>query len=172
MVAGYERRGAAPARRSELRRMTLALLTSAVLIAALGSLTVAPLRRASLQPVRVMHPRAQVTPGGSGAAYFTVRNASGVDDRLLSVHPENARRAELHEIEEERGVVKMKPRPGGFSLRTGDDLRLSPGGKHVMIYGVAKDARELRITLRFERGGEVPVTVPVMAEVHADDPDL
>lgn len=122
------------------------------------------------EPLTVVEPRAQVTPAGVGAAYLTVENRGTADDRLVSVEVlEGAGRAELHEVIAERDVVRMQPRPDGFTLARGEKLHLSPGGKHLMLYGVRQEARTVRVTLRFQHGGPLEVTVPIQDEVDSDE---
>ncbi len=111
--------------------------------------------------LRVEAARAQVGPTGIGAAYLTVVNPTDLADRLLRVETEDADRVELHESREEAGVAKMVHRKEGFAIPGGGRLPLSPGGAHVMLYGVPHDLTQAALVLHFERSAPVRVQVAV-----------
>jgi protein SCO1/2 len=114
--------------------------------------------------VRVLSPHARVTPGASvGAAYLRVQNEDTRPDRLASVASPDAKEAELHEVIDDHGVMRMIPRPEGFVIGARSTLDLAEGGKHVMLFGVEPrtSAAPLTLRLRFERAGTVEVSVPV-----------
>ncbi|MEO0423949.1 MAG: copper chaperone PCu(A)C [Pseudomonadota bacterium] len=100
-----------------------------------------------------------------GAAYFTVHNRSGHDDRLLAVsvaHEAGAEpvEASLHETLLVDGISRMRSRAEGFALADGADLVLARGGAHVMLSGALAPDTPLAMTLRFERAGAFTITVP------------
>jgi copper(I)-binding protein len=100
----------------------------------------------------------------NGAAYMTVLNRSGAEDRLRSAKASIAGVVELHETVLDGEMMKMEPHPEGFALPAGGELELKPGGKHVMLIGLNEplaEGRTFELTLVFERAGPMTVTVPV-----------
>jgi copper(I)-binding protein len=117
--------------------------------------------------VTVANVRARPAPleNGNGAAYLLVLNGLDVPVRLASAESTVAGAIELHETIDDNGVMKMEPHPEGFEVPAGGVLELKPGGKHVMLLGlaaplVAGDSFEL--TFNFEGADPISVTVPVV----------
>lgn len=99
----------------------------------------------------------------SAAVYFTLVNSGG-RDRLLSVDAREAGKASLHETSMDGGIMRMRAIDGGIEVPERGQVRLSAGGRHVMIQGLAKPFMEgssIRLTLRFERQGNVEISAPV-----------
>lgn len=111
--------------------------------------------------VQVEQAQARLTPAKVGAVYFTVVNAAARDDRLLSAESPAARQVELHEVVPEGEVLRMVPRPEGFVVPARGRVELRPGGKHLMLYAVQGPASSIELTLRFERAGELRLSIPV-----------
>lgn len=105
------------------------------------------------------------TVGQNSAAYFTVVNPTGEDDRLVKVESTVAKSTELHETVEEGGVFKMMPRPEGFAVPAGGQVELKPGGKHVMLLELTRELKPgetFPLTLTFEKAGPMEVQVELM----------
>ncbi len=106
---------------------------------------------------------ARIVPG-VGAIYLTIVNDSAAPDRLVSVDTPAAASAMLHATVEEGETLRMVEHGNGFEIAAGATLELAPGGKHVMLMtpvaGVAV-GDTIAVTLRFERGGEIEIEVPV-----------
>ncbi len=99
----------------------------------------------------------------SGAAYFTLANSGG-RDRLLAVDAGPVGRASLHETSMDGQMMHMRAMKDGIEIPARGRVRLSTNGKHVMIADLARPLAEgssIRLTLRFERQGEVVVNAPV-----------
>ena len=47
-----------------------------------------------------------------------------------------ARKTELHLMEMDNGVMRMRPIEGGIDLPAGKTIHLAPGGYHVMLIGL------------------------------------
>lgn len=119
---------------------------------------------ATVGDLEIRDPRASLSPAGTGAVYLTVTATGEAADRLLGVTTAAAGSATLHESVDRDGVHRMEERPEGFEVPAGGSVELAPGGKHVMLMGLADGTAEggsLPLTLRFERAGEVEVEVPV-----------
>ena len=103
--------------------------------------------------------------GGNGAAYLTVWNGLEEDVQLQEARSDAAATVELHETVEESGVMRMVPHPEGFTVPAGGSLVRKPGGKHVMLLGLAKPLApgdSFTLTLHFDGSDPITVTVPVM----------
>ena len=112
--------------------------------------------------VTVSEPRV-VALATSAAAYFTLVNSGG-RDRLLAVDAPGAGKAGLHLTSMADGIMRMRALPQGIEIPAGGRVLLSPSGQHVMIKALnhpLAPGSEIRLTLRFERQGEVTVRAPV-----------
>ena len=99
----------------------------------------------------------------SAAAYFTLANSGG-RDRLIQVEAGGAGTASLHETSMDGDIMRMRAIEGGIEVPARGRVRLSSGGMHVMIQDLARPlppGSSVRLTLRFERQGEVVIAAPV-----------
>ncbi len=113
--------------------------------------------------------RATVGSMPSSAAYVSITNHGKMADRLVGVTSNLARKTELHKMEMDNGVMKMRQVEGGIDLLAGKTIHLAPGGYHVMLVGLAAPLtanRIFEITLVFQNAGEK--TVKGMAMLPAD----
>ena len=106
---------------------------------------------------------ARATPGGAqnGAAYVTLVSPTG--DRLTGVSSPVAEKAELHQMTNDGGIMKMRE-VTAIELPPGTPVSLKPGGLHVMLMGLKhplQPGQSVPMTLQFEKSGtrEVDVTV-------------
>ena len=113
--------------------------------------------------------RATVGSMSSSAAYVSITNHGDTADRLVGVTSKLARKTELHKMEMDNGVMKMRQVEGGIDLLAGRTIHLAPGGHHVMLVGLTAPLSAgniFEITLVFERAGEK--TLKGMAMTPAD----
>ncbi|WP_394693334.1 copper chaperone PCu(A)C [Hyphobacterium sp.] len=97
------------------------------------------------------------------AAYVVLNLSEGSEDLLESVEIEGAERVELHgHFMTSEGVMQMREIG---PQRVGDEgpLVFTPGGRHLMVFGLAPVAEGDRVsgTLHFQNAGAVPVTFEV-----------
>lgn len=109
---------------------------------------------------------ARATPGGrTGAAFFMIRNAAELDDRLTGARSDAAAKVELHtHLADADGVMRMRPIEGGIPVPAGGMHMLQRGGDHVMFMGLNgpwEDGGTVAVTLIFEKAGEVALEIPV-----------
>jgi len=118
-----------------------------------------------LGEIKIGHPYARATVAGQpGGAFLKLDNA-GADDKLLSARTELASRTELHSMAMEGDVMRMR-QVDAIALPSGKTVELKPGGLHLMLFGLKaplKNGDKFPLTLRFEKAGEVTVTVNVEA---------
>lgn len=105
-------------------------------------------------------------PGFNGVVYLEVINPTQEADRLLSVSSSVAEIAQFHESSQEDGVMRMRPRPDGFTIAPETMISLETGGKHIMLVNLQQPLRAgetFQITLTFEQAGEMVVPVSVLS---------
>ena len=116
--------------------------------------------------LEIEHPwaRPTVSVQKTGAAYLVVRNHGATADRLLGASTPEAERVELHgSTVSADGVASMREQEGA-EVPAGGELKLAPGGLHLMLVnlkGRLFEGTTIPMTLVFERAGEVPVEVMV-----------
>ena len=100
----------------------------------------------------------------SSAAYVSIANHGDAVDRLIAAKTVVARRVEIHSMEMDNGVMRMRAVDGGLPIASGEVVHLAPGGLHIMLMGLttqlAADSHH-EITLVFEKAGEITVTATV-----------
>lgn len=102
--------------------------------------------------------------GQNSAIYFTIKNPTQQDDRLLRAISDVAQSVELHmSMMNAEGTMSMQPQES-VSVPAGQAVEFKPGGLHVMLVGLKQDLKVgdmLGVTLQFENGGELQLEVPV-----------
>ena len=132
-----------------------------------GITTVALGRATANGSVRITEVWANATPptAQTGAAYFVAEQPGGNPARLIGAASPMAKRVELHTHSMKDGVMMMR-KLDSVEVTPGEPLVFKPGGHHVMLMGLEsplEDGDEFPLTLIFEGGGEVQVTVHVRA---------
>ena len=113
--------------------------------------------------------RATVGSMSSSAAYVSITNHGNTADRLVGVTSKLARKTELHKMDMEHGMMKMRQVLGGIDLLPGRTIHLAPGGYHVMLIGLTSPLTAdgmFEIKLVFENAGEK--TLKGIARMPAD----
>ena len=106
---------------------------------------------------------ARATPGKAenGAAYLTI--VSPTADRLVSVSSPAAKKAGLHTMTMDGGVMKMRPLVG-VDVPANEPVTLKPGGMHIMLQGLNEPlqaGKSFPLTVTFEKAGPREVDVAV-----------
>lgn len=107
------------------------------------------------------------------AVYFTVENRSAAPDTLLGLTAPIANAAMIHEGMADGGLPLMDP-VKGLAIPAQATVALRPGGLHTMLVGLARlplPGDTIQLTLRFARGGERTVAVPLIAYGDAPPPE-
>jgi copper(I)-binding protein len=114
--------------------------------------------------VAIYAPRIPEPAGDVAALYLVVSDEDGQGDRLIAARSE-AGEAMLHETRDAGGLVRMRQAHDGLEVPPHGELRLEPGGAHVMLTALrqplAPGAR-VYVTLEFERAGRIALEVPVV----------
>ena len=108
-----------------------------------------------------MQLRATVASMPSSAAYLKITNNGVSDDRLIAAKAAIAQRVEIHSMEMDNGVMRMRAVDGGLAIAAGESVTLAPGGLHIMLMGLTTDLApdtKHEIILVFEKAGDVKLT--------------
>jgi len=107
---------------------------------------------------------AEALPGQSmTAAYMIISNQGDVDEELLSVESEVAEKVELHKMEQQGEMMRMR-RVDSIVIGPGEEVELEPGGLHIMLIGLTQEVKEgdtIEFKLNFESGANLMVSAPV-----------
>jgi len=121
-------------------------------------------------------PWARATPKGAdvGAAYVEIRNASGEADKLTGGAADFAN-VEIHEMSMQGNVMKMQELKDGLAIPAHGDVKLAPGGYHLMLTGLKHPlvkGETAKLTLTFEHAGAVAVDFPIVGVGAASGGDM
>ena len=97
----------------------------------------------------------------SSAAYLKIINNGVSDDRLIAAKAAIAQRVEIHSMEMDNGVMRMRAVDGGVAIAAGESMTLAPGGLHIMLMGLTTDLApdtKHEIILVFAKAGDVKLT--------------
>jgi len=116
------------------------------------------------EAVRIIEPwaRASVLSSRPVAVYLTIESVH--NDRLISVESPIADRVTIHATQSNDGVSRMM-HLSALDLPSGRSVVLAPGGTHLMLVGQTErlsEGAQIPVTLRFEKAGEVSITVRVL----------
>ena len=93
----------------------------------------------------------------SAAAYVTIFNRGGGEDRLIAVSSPAAAKASLHSNSNDSGIARMRPISEGVVVPPGGSVAFRPGDKHVMLTGLSQPlsgGESIELRLLFQRSGE------------------
>ncbi|MBY3053487.1 DUF1775 domain-containing protein [Rhizobium laguerreae] len=101
-----------------------------------------------------------------GGGFFTVKNNSQVDDRLVSVSSPAAGEVQIHEMVTKDNVMRMRQLKDGIAIAAGETVKLEPGNLHLMFQKVKspfKQGDAVPVTLTFEKAGKVDLVLQVLS---------
>lgn len=99
----------------------------------------------------------------NGAALMQIENTGDKQDKLISASSPVATEVEIHEMKEEKGVMKMRE-VGAITIKPGETVELSPHGYHIMLLGLKEplaQGKSFPMTLKFLNGAEITTAVRV-----------
>lgn len=136
----------------------------AAALAALLAIAVAPSASAGDIMVRDAYLRVSGALAQTAAAFMVIENR-GEADRLLSARSDLSQKVQLHAHQQTAdGVMKMNHVETGFALAANAEHPLARGGDHIMFLGlntVPQQGDMIRLTLTFEKAGDLTIEVPV-----------
>jgi putative membrane protein len=102
--------------------------------------------------------------GDRAALYLRIDNRAGDTDTLVAVDVEGVASAGLHRTELVDGVLRMRAAVGGLELPAEGELRMAPGGIHVMLEGLDRPlsaGARVPLVLHFRKAGALADTARV-----------
>ena len=100
--------------------------------------------------------------GNPSAGYMTLHGGR-VDVELVGVTADDVLRIEMHETTEENGMASMA-KLKSIPVRAGKAVKLEPGGKHLMIWGVGEGSKKrglLTMTLIYSNDDRIEIDAVV-----------
>ena len=137
-------------------------------IAAITLLASACAHEFKIGDIQIVHPYARATAPqqAAGGAYLGLENRGKTDDRLIRVESGIAHSVEMHTMEMNGDIMKMRE-VDGIDLQAGARINMQPGGGvHIMLMGLKqplKAGATFPLTLYFEKAGKIDVIVNVEA---------
>ncbi|OAO01907.1 copper chaperone PCu(A)C [Parasphingorhabdus sp.] len=96
--------------------------------------------------------------GNPSAGYMNLTGGP-VDVELVGVTSDDVLRMEMHETVEENGMSMMN-KLKSISVPSGKTVKLQPGGKHLMIWGIGEGAKKrglLTMTLIYSNDDRIKI---------------
>jgi copper(I)-binding protein len=118
--------------------------------------------------IEITKPWTRATPPSArtGGGFMTITNKGTVADRLVSARSNASDKVEIHEMQMDGNVMRMRELANGLEIPPGATVMLKPGSYHIMFMELkaplAKDAK-VPLTLVFEKAGSIDVQLNVEA---------
>jgi Uncharacterized protein conserved in bacteria len=115
-----------------------------------------------LGSLEITTPWTRATPPSArtGGGFMTITNKGTVADKLVSARSAASDKVEIHEVQMDGSVMRMRELTKGLEIAPGATVMLKPGGYHIMFMElkapIAKDAK-VPLTLVFEKAGSVDI---------------
>jgi copper(I)-binding protein len=110
--------------------------------------------------------RATAPTARTGGGFMTITNKGTTADRLISARSTASDKVEIHEMQMDGSVMRMRELAKGLDIPPGATVMLKPGGYHIMFMELkaplAKDAK-VPVTLVFEKAGSIDIQLDVQA---------
>lgn len=118
--------------------------------------------------IEIATPWTRATPPSArtGGGFMTITNKGTVADRLVSARSNASDKVEVHEMQMDGNVMRMRELAKGLEIPPGATVMLKPGSYHIMFMELkaplAKDAK-VPLTLVFEKAGSIDIQLDVQA---------
>lgn len=110
--------------------------------------------------------RATAPTARTGGGFMTITNKGTTVDRLVSARSTVSDKVEIHEMQMDGSVMRMRELAKGLDIPPGATVMLKPGSYHIMFMELkaplGKDAK-VPVTLVFEKAGSLDVQLDVQA---------
>ena len=119
-------------------------------------------------PITIERPWARASAPGQtvGGGFMTILHQGATEDRLVSATTPIARDVQIHTMNMDGGVMRMRPVEGGLVIPAGGRVVLQPGGLHLMFMELSAPlvaGSSFPVTLRFANAGDIKVEFNVEA---------
>jgi periplasmic copper chaperone A len=111
------------------------------------------------QPMAMAAKTGEVT-----GAFLRIQNTGGQADRLVGASSDVAEVVQVHETIVENEIMSMRE-VAAIEIAPGESVELKHGGYHIMLIDLKTDLKAgemFTLTLKFEKAGNLPVSVMVM----------
>ena len=101
-----------------------------------------------------------------------ITNGAKAADNLVGGTSPIAAKVEVHIMNMDGGVMRMRPLKDGLAIPAGQTVALKPGGLHVMFMSIKapfKEGETVKATLTFEKAGTIDVEFKVDSAKPGDD---
>ena len=137
---------------STLRNLAATLGCAAVVL--LQALT-----SANASDIAILQAGSRATPNGAmvAAGYLTIENRGNNADTLMSASTPHAAKAEIREMIEVGGVMKMRELKDGLEIPARASVELKPGSYHIMMTNLSRQlakGERVKGSLTFEKARE------------------
>jgi copper(I)-binding protein len=110
--------------------------------------------------------RATAPTARTGGGFMTITNKGTTADRLVSARSNASDKVEIHEMQMDGSVMRMRELAKGLEIPPGATVMLKPGSYHIMFMELkaplAKDTK-VPVTLVFEKAGSIDLQLNVQA---------
>jgi periplasmic copper chaperone A len=119
-------------------------------------------------PITIERPWARASAPGQtvGGGFMTILHQGATEDRLVSATTPIARDVQIHTMNMDGGVMRMRPVEGGLAIPAGGRVVLQPGGLHLMFMELSAPlvaGSTFPVTLRFANAGDIKVEFNIEA---------
>jgi copper(I)-binding protein len=97
------------------------------------------------------------------AAYFSIRNSSDISRTLIGASADFATKAEIHNHVLMNDMMSMQQQ-SEVVLQPGESVQFSPGGLHIMLFGLKQPLREgqsVSFSLQTKEGESISIIANV-----------
>lgn len=120
----------------------------------------------TLGSLTIVEPWTRATPKGAPVAggYLRITNAGAQPDRLTGGSFALSGRVEVHAMEMDGSVMRMRHLPDGLEIKPGQSVELKPGGLHLMFVDLKSPVmvgKPVKGALTFEKAGSIEVEFTV-----------
>ena len=144
-----------------VRRLFLAAAVSVLALPAMG-------QDYRIGSIEITTPWSRATPPSArtGGGFMTITNKGTVADRLVAARSNASDKGEIHEMQMDGNVMRMRELAKGLEIPPGATVMLKPGGNHIMFMELkaplATDTK-VPLALVFEKAGSIDVELNVQA---------
>ncbi|MFT6557800.1 copper chaperone PCu(A)C [Sneathiella sp.] len=139
-------------------------IATAVAVTLMSGLFSAPSYADGMMMAKDGWARSRTASAKVAGAFVTLHNMSKEDDRLIGATSKIAKRTEIHTTKMTDGVMKMIQVKEGITVKAGETVQMKPGSYHIMFMGLTEvlaEGKEIPVTLKFEKAGDVDILVSV-----------
>lgn len=137
--------------------------------------TMAQAHEYKLGDLHIDHPYSRAAPPTAhvGAGYMTLKNHGDQSVRLIGASVAFAEQVEIHLMSHKDGMMKMQKVEGGLQIPAGEEVKLAPGGYHLMFINLQQPLKagdKHDAVLEFDSGKvDVVFNVESMTEAMQSD---